>query len=235
MSRQRPANQLRPTKIKRFATAAPGGVIIEQGKTRILCTASLSPELPRWLQGKDDAAPSKGWITAEYAMLPGSTPDRKRRGSDSRGTEIQRLIARVLRAAVDLKKMPGVMIVCDCDVLFADGGTRTASITGAFVALAQAIAHAQKQGLIKQNPIKGPIAAISAGIVDGRPHIDLDYDLDARADVDLNVAMNHRGQFVEVQGTAELNPFSKSELDQLLTMAAKAIRSLIRIQRKVLP
>ncbi len=167
-------------------------------------------------------------------MLPGSTPQRKKRGPDGRGTEIQRLIGRALRAAVDLKKMPGVTVTCDCDVLVADGGTRTAAITGAFVALAQALAAARRRGLIDRDPINGPVAAVSVGIIDGRPQLDLNYELDSRADVDMNVAMNHRGQFVEVQGTGEGATFTREQLDQLLDLAATGIRQLMRFQRAVL-
>jgi ribonuclease PH len=234
MPAKRRANQLRPTKIQRYPTAAPGSVMITVGCTQVLCTASIASEVPRWLAGKDGQPPTRGWVTAEYAMLPGSTPDRKRRGSDSRGTEIQRLIARVLRAAVDLEKMPGVMITCDCDVITADGGTRTAAITGAFVALAQAVAYARKQGAIKKNPVRGPIAAVSVGIIDAKAYLDLDYDLDSRAEVDMNIAMDHRGRFIEVQGTAEGKSFSRADLDRLLTLATGGIRQLMRLQRTVL-
>ena len=232
MAKRRP-DQLRPTRIQRYPTAAPGSVLIAQGRTKVLCTASIANEVPKWLAGKDGAEPTRGWVTAEYAMLPGSTPDRKRRGADSRGTEIQRLIARVLRAAVDLEKMPGVLITCDCDVLVADGGTRTAAITGAFVALNQAIAAARQKGVITKNPVIGPIAAISVGIIEGRPRLDLDYELDSRAEVDMNVAMDHRGRFIEVQGTAEGGAFSRDQLDRLLTLATRGIRKLIRMQRAI--
>ena len=227
---KRKTNELRPVKIKPFKTAAPGSVMIEQGDTHVLCTASIAEDVPKWLLGKD-GVPERGWVTAEYNMLPGSTQQRKRRGPDSRGTEIQRLIARTLRAAVDLDKMPGLMITCDCDVIRADGGTRTASITGAFVALSQAIAHARKEGLIKQNPIHGPVAAVSVGIIDGKAYLDLDYPLDVRAEVDMNVAMNHKGHFIEVQGTAEHGTYDKKQLDTLLGLADKGIRKLIKIQR----
>lgn len=233
MATPRRSAQLRPTKIQNYPTAAPGSVIITQGQTKVLCTASLTTDVPRWL--KDESGQStSGWVTAEYAMLPGSTPDRKRRGPDSRGTEIQRLIGRSLRAAVDLEKMPGVLVTCDCDVLAADGGTRTASITGAFVALAKTITWARKQGLIDKNPIVGPVAGVSVGIIDGKPCLDLDYALDVRAEVDMNVAMDHRGRFIEVQGTGERAAFSRQELDQLLGLAAKGVRQLIRLQRKAL-
>jgi len=225
---------MRSVTIKPYKTAAAGSVIISQGETQVLCTASIADKVPDWLMGRNGEPPKRGWVTAEYAMLPGSTPGRKKRGPDSRGTEIQRLIARVLRAAVDLEKMPGVMITCDCDVINADGGTRTASITGAYVALAQAVAFARRKGIITKNPIHGPVAAISVGIIDGKPHLDLDYALDSRADVDMNVAMNHRGEYVEVQGTAEGGTYNRKQLDALLDLAGKGIRSLISLQRRVI-
>lgn len=233
-TRRRRNDQLRPVTIQPYPTAAAGSVVIAQGQTRVLCTASIAEDLPKWLQGKDGQPPTQGWVTAEYAMLPGSTPDRKRRGADSRGTEIQRLIGRVLRAAVDRKRMPGMLITCDCDVLAADGGTRTASITGAFVALAQALDHARQLGRITRNPIHGPVAAISVGIIDGAAQVDLDYALDVRAEVDLNVAMDHRGQLIEVQGTAERAAFSRTQLNQMLDLAGQAVAKLIRIQRRAL-
>lgn len=230
-TKTRKRTDLRPTTIKHYPTAAAGSVMIEAGKTKVLCTASISASPPKWLPKDEEGNYVSGWVTAEYNMMPGSTPDRKRRGPDSRGTEIQRLIGRVLRAAVDLEKMPGVAITCDCDVVVADGGTRTASITGAWVALAQAVAVAQKQGMITKNPLIGPVAAISVGIIDGKPTLDLDYPLDVRAEVDMNIAMNHKGEFIEVQGTGEKGTFSRSELDALLDFAGKGIRQLIKIQR----
>lgn len=226
---------MRDVTIKPFPSGAAGSVIIEQGDTRVLCTASIASDAPRWIEKDALGMPLHGWVTAEYNMLPGSTPDRKRRGPDSRSTEIQRLIGRSLRAAVNLDKMPGIAITCDCDVIQADGGTRTASITGAFVALAQAIAVAREEGRIRKNPIVGPVAAISVGIIDGKPYLDLDYPLDVRADVDMNVVMNHKGNFVEIQGTGEHGQtFDKDELDTMLNMAGQGIRKLIRLQRKVL-
>lgn len=224
-------NQLRPTTIKPFKTNAAGSVVIAMGGTRLLCTASIASDPPRWIKRDEQGNPVHGWVSAEYAMLPGSTPDRKRRGSDGRSTEIQRLIGRVLRAAVDLDKMPGLAITCDCDVLSADGGTRTAAITGAWVALAQAVAHARKHKMITTQPLLGPVAAVSVGVIDGRAHLDLDYPLDVRAEVDMNVAMNHKGQFIEVQGTGEKGTFSRDELDTLLDLAGKGIRKLMTIQR----
>jgi len=231
---KRRSNQLRPTKIEPFPSAAAGSVQVVMGGTRVLCTASIERETPRWIKRDESGNPEHGWVTAEYAMLPGSTPDRKRRGPDGRSTEIQRLIGRVLRAAVDLNKMPGISITCDCDVLQADGGTRTASITGAFVALAQAIAVARADGRIKQNPIIGPVAAVSVGIIDGKACLDLDYELDVRAEVDMNVAMDSRGNYIEVQGTGEKGVFNRDQLDTLLGLAGKGIRELMKVQRAAL-
>ena len=230
----RAADQLRPVTIEPFATAAPGSVVITQGNTRVLCTASIAEDPPKWLPRDEAGNFVKGWVTAEYAMLPGSTSDRKRRGPDSRGTEIQRLIGRALRAAVDLEKLPGVAITCDCDVLQADGGTRTASITGACVAMMHAIATGRQRGLIAQDPIVSPVAAVSVGIVDGRPVLDLDYELDVRAEVDLNVAMNAQGRFVEVQGTAEHGLFDRAALDAMLDLATRGIAELIAVQRQAI-
>lgn len=230
----RKRTQLREVKFHAFPTNAPGSVLIEQGATRVLCTASIAAEPPRWIERDAMGLPLHGWVTAEYNMIPASTPDRKRRGPDSRGTEIQRLIGRALRAAVNLEKMPGVAITCDCEVLQADGGTRTASITGAYVALAQAVAFAREQGLIRKNPILGPVAAISVGVIDDQVHLDLDYPLDVRAEVDMNVAMNHKKQFIEIQGTGEHGTFDKAQLDEMLELAGKGINRLIRLQRKFL-
>ncbi|MCC7146317.1 MAG: ribonuclease PH [Phycisphaeraceae bacterium] len=234
--------QLRPVSIelfpKRSASSAPASVLITQGQTRVLCTASIETDLPPWLKRQvgPDGKPLQGWVTAEYAMLPGATPDRAKRGPNSRATEIQRLIGRVLRAGVDVKKMPGLLVTCDCDVVTADGGTRTASITGAYVALALALRAAQDRGLIQKDPLKGlgPVAAVSVGIIDGKPQLDLDYALDSRAEVDLNVAMNQRGQFIEIQGTAEHAPFNRPQLDAMLRLAARGIRQLMRAQMRLL-
>lgn len=235
-TRPRRANELRPVTIEPFprrGATSPGSVMITQGGTRVLCTASVSTDLPRWLAPPKGEVPTRGWVTAEYAMLPGSTPDRVRRGPNSRATEIQRLIGRVLRAAVDMERMPGLLVTCDCDVISADGGTRTASITGAYVALVQALAWARSQNLLAKDPLHGPVAAVSVGIIDGKAYLDLDYDLDVRAEVDMNVAMNHRGQFIEVQGTGEKGTFSREQLDVLLDLAGKGIRKLMRVQRAV--
>ena len=234
MAITRKRDQLRPTTIEPYQTAAPGSVLITMGQTQVLCTASLATQPPKWLPKDDKGNYTRGWVTAEYAMLPGSTPDRKRRGTDGRSTEIQRLIARALRAGVNLEKMPGLLITCDCDVLYADGGTRTASITGAYVALAQAIGVARDKGLIQKNPLLGSVAAVSVGIVDDKAYLDLDYPLDSRAQVDMNVVMNHKGQYIEVQGTGEEGVFDRGQLDTLLDLAGKGVRQLGRIQRAAL-
>lgn len=207
--------------------------MITAGHTRVLCTASIASEVPRWMR---DEQPARGWVTAEYAMLPGSTSDRIRRGPSGRSSEIQRLIGRTLRAAVDLEKMPDVLITCDCDVLVADGGTRTASITGAYVALVQAVAHCRREGLITHDPLRGrgPVAAISVGLVDDQAWLDLDYELDARAQVDMNVAMNAQGRYIEIQGTGEQGTFDPQQLDTMLALARKGINRLIRLQRQAL-
>lgn len=230
---KRSPEKIRTTRIERFPSAAPGSVLIRQGDTQVICTASVETEPPKWL--KDAAASGqtpKGWVTAEYAMLPGSTLQRKKRGGDSRATEIQRLIGRVLRSSVDLTQIPGVQITLDCDVIKADGGTRCASITGAWVALSQAIAWAKKQGIITGRPMVRQVAAISVGMVDGQFHLDLDYDLDHRAEVDLNVAMDQTGALVEVQGTAEGRAFTRRELDRLLDLADRGMQQLFQIQRR---
>ncbi|WP_428389685.1 ribonuclease PH [Mucisphaera sp.] len=231
---RRKANQLREVVIEGFPTSAAGSVLIRSGETRVLCTASIASETPRWIERDEEGRPVKGWVTAEYSMLPGSTGDRKRRGPDGRSTEIQRLIGRSLRAGVDLSKMPGMAITCDCDVLSADGGTRTAAITGSWVALAQAIAVARGDGRLAKNPLRGPIAAVSVGVIDGVSYLDLDYALDSRAEVDLNVVMDHKGSFVEVQGTAEGAVFDRKRLDGLLDLASKGVKSLVRLQKQAL-
>lgn len=231
----RPADQLRPTTIEPFPTNAQGSVIITAGNTKVLCTASVQSDVPRWIKKDPETGqPTHGWVSAEYSMLPGSTLDRKRRGPDGRGTEIQRLIGRALRAAVDMDKMPGLAITCDCDVLVADGGTRTAAITGAYVALAQALNWAKREGRLEGDPIVSPIAAISVGIIDGVATLDLDYPLDVRAEVDMNVAMNGEGQFIEVQGTGEQGTFDRKQLDALLDLATDGIKSLMAIQTAAL-
>lgn len=222
-------DQLRPITIKRhFTSAAPGSVLISAGRTTILCTAAVSEEVPPWLRGGEH-----GWVTAEYNMLPGSTSPRKprERGGkvDGRTTEIQRLIGRSLRAATDLTALgPERMVTVDCDVLEADGGTRTLSITGGFIALRDAIT-AYMPGCIKL-PLLDSVAAVSIGIVDGRPMLDLDYSEDSAAEVDMNVVMTGGGRFVEVQGTGEQSTFSESQLAEMLSLAKKGIDELAAIQ-----
>ncbi|MEM9881816.1 MAG: ribonuclease PH [Planctomycetota bacterium] len=237
-STSRPADQLRPTTIEPFPTNAAGSVVIAAGDTRVLCTASVQPDVPKWIRRDPETGqPTHGWVSAEYAMLPGSTPDRKRRGPDGRGTEIQRLIGRALRAAVDLDAMPGLAVTCDCDVLSADGGTRTAAITGAYVALVQALRWAESQGRLtsaKAALLPGAVGAVSVGVIDGTPTLDLDYPLDVRAEVDMNVAMNAAGRFIEVQGTGEKGTFDRGQLDALLDLAEKGIRELMAIQAAAL-
>ncbi len=198
----------------------------------VLCTASWEQGVPRWKTGQ-----GTGWVTAEYDMLPGSTSERKRRNCnkvDGRTQEIQRLIGRSMRSVVDLKVLGENSILIDCDVLQADGGTRTASITGAYIALCDAIKMARTKKWIKQSPIREPVAAISVGRVNGRMLCDLDYIEDVGADVDMNVVMNGSGRFIEVQGTGEEATFTRAELDKLLRLAARGIKQLIELQEKAL-
>lgn len=195
----------------------------------MLCTASVLPEVPRWMRDS-----GRGWVTAEYGMLPGSSNERIRRDhvSGGRAQEISRLIGRSLRAVVDLEKMGDMMVMVDCDVIEADGGTRTAAITGAWIALHDALADAIDKGQITNSPIIDEVAAVSVGIVDGSPMLDLDYERDVEAEVDMNVVMSGRGLLVEVQGTAERAPFTREELDQLLDLAATGISELHDLQRR---
>jgi ribonuclease PH len=204
-------------------------VLIAMGRTRVLCTASVDDDVPRWMRESN-----RGWVTAEYAMLPGSSNERIRRDhiTGGRAKEISRLIGRALRAAVDLSAMPEAMARVDCDVIEADGGTRTAAITGAWIALHQALADAVDRDALARNPVIDEIAAVSVGIVDGDMVLDLDYESDVRAEVDLNVVMSGRGLLVEVQGTAEGAPFSRQDLDGLLDLATGGIAELHDMQRR---
>jgi ribonuclease PH len=209
-----------------FVRTATGSVLYEQGETRIICTASVSDRVPRWMEGR-----GRGWVTAEYAMLPASTGERKERDvkrgrQDGRGTEIQRLIGRSLRAVVDLDALGERSVYVDCDVLQADGGTRCASITGGFVALRLAVDSLMRAGDLDRDPLAGTVAAISCGIVDGEALCDLDYSEDSRAEVDANVVMSGDGGLVEVQATAERTPVSRARLDELLALAEPAIGAL---------
>jgi len=227
----RQPDELRQIKIERNYTAhAEGSVLISCGNTKVLCNASVETRIPHFLKGK-----GQGWVTAEYGMLPRSTNSRMgreaARGKQSgRTQEIQRLIGRSLRAAVDLKKLGENQITVDCDVIQADGGTRTASITGAYVALFDAINHMLKEGLIPKSPIQRQIASISVGIFNGTPVLDLDYPEDSSAETDMNVVMDVEGNFIEIQGTAEGAPFSPTELSSMISLADKGIKELIDIQ-----
>jgi ribonuclease PH len=229
----RTPDQLRPVSIQRgFTKHAEGSVLVSFGDTRVLCTASVEERGPAW---KKDG----GWVTAEYGMLPRATHDRSRReaaqGKQSgRTQEIQRLIGRSLRACVDLSALGSYTITLDCDVLQADGGTRTAAITGSYVALVDAVNSLQKRGLLKKNPLFGQVAAVSVGIFEGTPVLDLDYREDSACECDMNVVMNEAGQFIEVQGTAEGHAFRREELDALLDLATGGIRQLIEAQREAL-
>ncbi len=233
----READQLREITIERgWSEQAEGSALISFGRTRVLCTASFTNGVPRWLTGK-----GKGWVTAEYAMLPRSTNDRMDRESvkgriGGRTHEISRLIGRSLRAIIDTKALGENTIVIDCDVLQADGGTRTAAITGAYVALADAVEWGRSKGFIGKNAsaLYDSVAAVSVGIVDGVPMLDLAYTEDVRAETDMNVVVTGRGLFVEVQGTAEGAPFDRRELDALLDLAVSGATDLTRIQAESL-
>ena len=227
------ANELRKIEIIRnFTKYAAGSVLIKWGDTWVLCTASVSDKVPPFL--KDSG---KGWVTAEYSMLPSCTPDRKDRDIkklklDARSTEIQRLVGRSLRAAVDMELLGERMITVDCDVLQADGGTRCASITGGMVALRDAIDKLLKDGVIAKDPIKHHIAAVSVGVCKGKPTLDLDYIHDSTAEVDLNVVMTDDGRFVELQGTAEHEPFTEASLDALRALAKKGLKKIFALQER---
>lgn len=229
---KRSRTQLRPIRIQRhFTQNAAGSVLIEMGNTKVLCTASWDSSLPPWRKES-----GLGWVTAEYSMLPGSTMPRKGRPktghTDSRGLEIQRLIGRALRSVVDFSKLGPNTIAIDCDVLQADGGTRTAAINGGFIALVDAVHYGLKMGFISENPLVGSVAAISVGIHAGKPVLDLDYDLDSTADVDMNVVMMDNGRFVELQGTAEKEPFGDDQLKKMLGLARRGIRDVLGIMEK---
>lgn len=226
---------LRPIKVKRgYTKHSPGSVLYQAGDTVVLCTASIEPDVPPWLKGK-----GKGWITAEYNMLPNSTSPRKRRErdgkTDGRTTEIQRLIGRSLRAVADLVVLGERSVTVDCDVLQADGGTRTASITGGFIALVDALRSIQKDlPDPKRFPLNDSVAAISVGIVEGKPVIDLNYEQDSEAEVDMNIVMTGAGRFIEVQGTGEEATFSEDDLSAMLKLARKGIAQLVEVQSKAL-
>ncbi|AFC84899.1 ribonuclease PH [Frateuria aurantia] len=231
----RAPDQLRPVTIERgYTRHAEGSVLISFGDTRVLCTASVEDRVPGWLRGKGE-----GWVTAEYGMLPRATSSRTQReaargGQGGRTMEIQRLIGRSLRACVDRRSLGERVITLDCDVLQADGGTRTAAITGAYVALCDAVSVLMKRENLKRSPIIGAIAAVSVGIYQGVPVLDLDYAEDSSCDTDMNVVMNDGGGFIEIQGTAEGHAFRRDELDQLLALADAGTRQLVEAQRAAL-
>jgi ribonuclease PH len=230
-SYERAADGLRPTTIQPgFVPTATGSVLISQGETRVICTASVQESVPRWMAGR-----GSGWVTAEYGMLPASTGERKQRDAtrgrqDGRTIEIQRLIGRSIRGVVDFKALGERTVYLDCDVLTADGGTRCASITGAYVALELAARRLVTDGLLERTPLVGSVAAISCGMVDGTALLDLDYSEDSTAEVDANVVMTGDGGLVEVQATAERTPLSRAHLDDLLALAATGIEELRGIQ-----
>lgn len=229
MRTNRPVDALRPVRITRgYTEMTPGSVLIEMGKTRVLCTAAFEEDVPRWMRDS-----GKGWVTAEYAMLPGSSPQRVRRSAieGGRTKEIQRLIGRSLRAVVDTKAMGPLTVRVDCDVLQADGGTRTASITGAWIALADAFDRRIEAGKLEASPLTDHIAAISVGLIGDDALLDLEYTEDVAADVDANVVMTGSGKIVEVQGTAEGDPFDRNQLDRMLDLATKGIAELVDEQR----
>ncbi len=228
-------DELRTIKITRnYTKHAEGSVLVEFGDTKVLCTASVEDRVPPWLKGK-----GSGWVTAEYGMLPRSTGSRMRRESSAgkmtgRTQEIQRLIGRSLRASVDLEALAERVVTIDCDVIQADGGTRTASITGGYVALCDAISYLQQNKVLKRNPIYGAVAAVSVGIYNGDVVLDLDYDEDSSAETDLNLVMNEAGGFIEIQGTAEGHAFRDDELQTMLAYGKKGIMEIIESQRAAL-
>jgi ribonuclease PH len=230
----RAPDDLRPITFERdFTEMAAGSCLVSFGQTRVLCTASIDEDVPRWMRGR-----GTGWVTAEYSMLPGSSPERVRRevkdGRPSgRSQEIQRLIGRALRSVCDMALLGERQVIVDCDVLQADGGTRTAAICGGYVALHDALARLVQQGVIATHPLTAFCAAVSVGVVDGTPVLDLPYAEDSTAEVDMNVVMTSEGRFVEVQGTAERTAFTRSELDSMLALGEKGIAEIIDLQRQM--
>ncbi|MBI2193154.1 MAG: ribonuclease PH [Planctomycetes bacterium] len=223
-------DELRPCRIvRKFLKPPPGAVLIECGETRVVCTATVVPQVPEFLRGREE-----GWLTAEYGMLPGSTPGRKSRERDGRASEIQRLIGRCLRAIVDRSRWSEHTVYLDCDVLQADGGTRTAAITGSYVALVDAMRWMEAQELLRGWPILDGVAAVSVGLIGKAPILDLNYEEDSKVEVDMNVAMTGTGRFIEVQGTGERGVFTERQLGQLLRLARGGIRQLLDAQKKAL-
>lgn len=230
---KRKADELRPVTITPYFNCyAEGSVLIEFGNTKVACNASVENQLPKWLQGQD-----RGWVTAEYGMLPRSTHERMKRdktGTSGRTQEISRLIGRSLRSCVHLQKLKNFQITIDCDVLQADGGTRTAAITGGFVALAQALYYLEKKKEISKNPLKNQVSAVSVGLLEDQSLLDLCYREDSMADADCNFVINNHKELVEVQGTAEENSFTRNQLDEMLDLAIQGCQNLHRIQEDTL-
>jgi ribonuclease PH len=227
----RTARDLREVRVETgFIDQAPESVLLSMGRTKVLCTATVSEGVPKWLENR---LPPQGWVTAEYSLLPRSTNTRSRRerkGAGGRTQEIQRLIGRSLRAGVDMNRLGARSIIVDCDILEADGGTRTASITGGWLALARAIKPMVESGELRRDPLISPVAAVSVGLVDGEALLDLCYEEDSVADVDMNVVMNGKGDLIEVQATAEGHTFSRTQLEGLLDLAHKGIDQLVEFQ-----
>ena len=231
----RQSDEMRPVSFTRNYTChAEGSVLVEFGNTKVICNASVDSSVPRWMKGS-----KKGWVTAEYGMLPRSTTERMARESSrgkqgGRTMEIQRLIGRSLRAAVDMEKLGERMITLDCDVIQADGGTRTASISGAFVALSDAINRLMQNGELSESPLLHNVASVSVGVYEGSPILDLDYIEDSNAETDMNVVMTEQGGFIEVQGTAEGEPYSREEMNSMLVLAEQGIQNIIKLQKRAL-
>ncbi|MEA4987145.1 MAG: ribonuclease PH [Anaerovorax sp.] len=231
----RTVNELRPVKINNHYLMHPAGsVLIEMGNTKVICTATVEEKTAKHLKGT-----GQGWVSAEYSMLPGSTQTRKQRDSskgkiDGRSQEIQRLIGRSLRSVVDMEKLGERTIWLDCDVIQADGGTRTASITGAFIAMVEAMKTLKAQGLLEEIPVRSMVSAVSVGIIDGEVMLDLCYSEDSRAQVDMNIVMTDQGEFIEVQGTGEDAPFTAVQLQELIAAATKGCSDLHQVQKEVL-
>ena len=225
--------QLRPIRFERdYTEFADGSVLVSFGRTTVLCTAMVDSDVPRWMKGR-----GTGWVTAEYSMLPGASPERirrERKGAKGRTQEIERLIGRSLRSITDMKTLGERQVLVDCDVLQADGGTRTAAISGAWIALHDALTRAVGRGEVGEHPITDHLAAVSVGVIDGQCRLDLPYEEDSRADVDMNVVMCGDGRFVEVQGTAEEAPFSRDELGTLLDLAAVGATEIVALQKEMI-
>jgi ribonuclease PH len=228
----RSVRDLRDVKVETgFIDQAPESVLFSMGRTKVLCTATVSEGVPKWLENR---LPPQGWVTAEYSLLPRSTStrtNRERRGAGGRTQEIQRLIGRSLRAGIDMGRLGARSIIVDCDILEADGGTRTASVTGGWIALARAIKSLRDSGRLRKDPLISPVAAVSVGLVDGEALLDLCYEEDSVADVDMNVVMNGAGDMIEVQATAEGGVFSREQLEELLDLASDGIAALVQLQK----